>query len=102
MALIAMTIIGSPQECDEELEANVRAHLEGWFGPAVHDWRRLRTYRIRHALPAQVAPTGNPEAPAVTVRPGLFLCGEYRNVASLQWAMVSGRRAADEVVAYLE
>jgi len=32
------------------------------------------------------------------VRPSLFVCGEYHSIASIQWAMVSGRRAAEAVL----
>ena len=28
------------------------------------------------------------------IRPDLFVCGEYQNVASIQWVMVSGRQGA--------
>ena len=33
--------------------------------------------------------------------PGLFVCGEYGSLPGIQWAMVSGRRAAEEVEKYL-
>jgi hypothetical protein len=29
------------------------------------------------------------------VRRGIYLCGEYRSVPSIQWAMLSGRKAAE-------
>jgi hypothetical protein len=35
------------------------------------------------------------------IRPGLFICGKYQNVASIQWAMVSGRQAAEAVMDWL-
>ena len=36
-----------------------------------------------------------------TDEPGLYVCGDYREDASIQGAMVSGRRAADLVVSDL-
>ncbi len=97
-ALIAASIIGNPQESDPQLEKAVRVQLLGWFGAAVGDWRHLRTYRISHALPLQVPPLSNPTSPTVQIHPWLFICGEYRNAVSIQWAMFSGRKAAEAVM----
>jgi phytoene dehydrogenase-like protein len=100
--LVATTIIGTREEGDEDLEAQVKTQLNSWFGPDVEKWRLLRVYRIPHALPVQAPPVPDPTDPLVQVSPWLFTCGEYRNVASLQWAMVSGRRAAEAVIQSLE
>lgn len=97
-ALIAASIVGNPRESDAQLEGAVRAQLSEWFGSAVEGWRHLRTYRISHALPAQVPPLLNPTSPPVQINPRLFICGEYRSAASIQWAMVSGRKAAETVM----
>ncbi len=100
--LVATTIIGIREEDDGALEALVKAQLQSWFGPDVEKWRLLRIYRIPHALPVQSPPVPDPTEPNVRVSPWLFTCGEYRSVASLQWAMVSGRRAAEAVIQALE
>ena len=101
-ALIAVTIIGLPPWRDDQLTEAVRSQLTGWFGPKVSAWRHLRTYWIRHALPLQVPPLPDPTSPAQPVRPGLYVCGEYGNPASLQWAMFSGRKAAEAVIEALK
>lgn len=98
-ALISATIIGIPEAADQQLEEAVKRQLSGWFGPQVQTWRHLRTYRIAEALPSQLPPTPNPYTPQVRVRPGVFLCGEYGSLSGLQWAMLSGRLAAEAVVA---
>jgi hypothetical protein len=36
------------------------------------------------------------------IRDGLFLCGDYRDMASIQGAMSSGRRTAEAVVQSLQ
>jgi len=100
-SLVSVTLIGIPDQSDQQLEAVVRAQLTEWFGTSAKDWRHLRTYRIPHALPMQVPPVSNPVSRAAQIRPGLFVCGEYQNVASIQWAMVSGRNAADMVIDWL-
>jgi len=97
-ALIAVSIIGLPPLGDDQLTEAVRSQLAGWFGPKVSAWRHLRTYWIRHALPLQIPPLPDPTAPVHPARPGVYVCGEYANPASLQWAMASGRRAAEAVI----
>jgi len=101
-SLVSVTMIGVPNQGDQQLESAVRSQLTEWFGPSVKDWRYLRTYRIHHALPLQVPPVSDPASRPAQIRPGLFLCGEYQNVASIQWAMVSGRRAAEAVIDWLK
>ncbi len=96
--LVSASTIGNPGESDAELEAAVRAQMREWFGRDVEGWRHLRTYRISHALTPQDPPLFNPIAPPVQVRPGVFTCGEYRSAASIQWAMFSGRMAAESIL----
>jgi hypothetical protein len=87
---------------DDQLVSGVRSQLTDWFGPAVADWRYLRSYWILHALPLQTPPLSDPMAPVRPVRPGLYTCGEYCNPASLQLAMVSGRRTGETVLEALK
>jgi len=96
-----VTMIGNPDQDDKQLESTVRAQLTEWFGPGVNGWRYLRTYRIPHALPMQIVPISDPTSRSHQIRPGLFVCGEYNNVASIQWAMVSGRQAAEAIMDWL-
>jgi len=56
------------------------------------------TYRILHALPMQIPPVSNPISRSHQIRPDPFVCGEYHSVASIQWAMVSGRQVAEAVI----
>lgn len=102
ISLIAASIPGNPPESDPELEGVVRAQLSDWFGPDVQKWRHLRTYRISHALPLQVPPLPSPTLPSVQIYPWLFVCGEYRSAASIEWAMVSGRKAAEAVMGTMQ
>ena len=94
--LVSATVLGVPAD-EPRLLADVRGQLADWFGPEVADWRHLRTDRIAYALPRQAPPAlAEPERP-VRVRPGLYVCGDHRDQASIQGAMVSGRRAAEAV-----
>ena len=100
-SLISVTILGIPNQSDQQLETGVRHQLQEWFGTAVRNWRHLRTYRIPHGLPLQIPPVLHPAAAPTQIRPRLFVCGEYRSSASIQWAMVTGRRAAEAVMSSL-
>ncbi len=82
---------------DEGLEQAARSQLEGWFGPEVREWRLLRIDRIAHALPAQPPGPFEPAPREPRLAERLFVCGDHRDLASLQGAMASGRRAAEAV-----
>ncbi len=97
-ALISVVLIGHLQFDDSAAESLVRKELTDWFGPAVDKWRHLKTYRIEHALPAQLPPIPDPTAPAKPVEPGVFVCGEYGSVPGIQWAMLTGRHAAEALL----
>jgi phytoene dehydrogenase-like protein len=97
-SLLEVTVIGTPDQGDQQLETAVRAQLTEWFGSRASSWRYLRTYRILHALPIQMPPVSDPTSRPAQIRQGLFVCGEYHNVASIQWAMVSGRQGAEAVI----
>jgi predicted NAD/FAD-dependent oxidoreductase len=82
----------------ERLLAAVREQLGDWFGPAARDWQHLRSYRIPYALPQQFPPALQVPERSVRWQPGVYVCGDHRDNASIQGAMVSGRRAADAVL----
>lgn len=96
-SLISVTTLGIARE-DEGLESKVREQLRDWFGTSVNQWRRLRTYRIPYALPAQIPPALSPVAKPARRNDGVFVCGDYLDTASIQGAMLSGRRAAEHII----
>lgn len=94
-ALISITVLGVSDVPD--LEARVVDELEGWFGGQVRGWRHLRTDRIRHALP--VHPASKSGAGAGFRKVGeVFVCGDHLASASIEGAIVSGLRTADEIL----
>jgi hypothetical protein len=40
----------------------------------------------------------DPTARKVSEKPGIYVCGEYSSVPGIQWALLSGRRAAKAVI----
>ncbi len=97
-ALVSVSVLGTqPGMSDSDLESAIRSELGPWFGPdAVASWRHLRTYRIPFAQPNQRPPT-NFSRP-VALGEGLFVCGDHRDSATFDGALVSGRRAAEAVL----
>jgi hypothetical protein len=93
--------LDDPIDGDDALIDRVRGQLVEWFGPQAGNWVHLHTYRISHALPDQSLPTKNPTCPDPRIRPGVFVCGEYGSLPGIQWALVSGRLAADAVFDHL-
>lgn len=98
-SLIAVSVLGIPEAGDAALEAAVRSQLGDWFGSAVNGWRHLKTFRIAAALPPQTPPVANPESFNPRRTPWLYVCGEYGNAPTINWALHSGRRAAEAVLA---
>lgn len=96
-SLVSVTVLGIPTD-EHGLQADVRAQLGDWFGAAVKDWRHLRTYRIPYGLPRQSPPALAEPERSVRWQPGIYVCGDHRDNASIQGAMVSGRRAAEALL----
>jgi phytoene dehydrogenase-like protein len=98
-SLISVTVIGQQIKPKEDLEHAVRDQLGEWYGRGVRRWDLLRIYSIRHALPDQPPPAPNPAAAVGEMRPGIVVCGEYGSLPSIQWALLSGRLAAEAILA---
>ncbi len=82
-------------------EPVVRAHLARLYGVDTGAWEHVAAYEVRAALPSQAPPMGR-FVKAVRLEPGLYVCGDHRDSASIQGALVSGRRAADAVLRDLD
>lgn len=97
-ALISTTLTDHTERYDN-LPDVVREFLRSWFGRQVDEWRHLRTDRIRRALPpVDLLPSSESGTPS-RVADGLYLCGDYRESGTLDGALVSGRKAAETVLA---
>lgn len=94
-ALVSTSVLGSGYEA-VDLERRVRARLAVLYGVDTADWRHLRTYEVPAALPSQPPPLALRKP--VWVREGVYVCGDHRDTASIQGALVSGRRAAAAVL----
>lgn len=77
--------------------AVARAHLARLMGADTHRWDLLATYPIPYALPAMSVPL-TLQRP-VRLDDGVYVAGDHRDTASIQGALVSGRRAATALLA---
>lgn len=96
--LIVATVLSKSKPDWQELSAAVRSQLCEWFGSRVDAWKLLSVYHIAHALPAANPPLPSPMVQPVRIEKGLYVGGEAFSVPSIQWALFSGRRAAEDVL----
>ncbi len=96
-ALVASTVLGSRD--DAATRAAVEGQLGQIYGVDVSSWELAATYPIPGALPAMLAPLDLRQP--VDLGDGLFVAGDHRDTASIQGAIVSGRRAARAVADWL-
>ncbi len=96
-ALVATTVLGADD--GSEMLARVERQLADIYGVGTSDWRLVRAYRIPVALPAMLPPLDFRQP--VELGDGVFIAGDHRDTASIQGAIVSGRRAASAVRASL-
>jgi len=99
--LVSVTVLGMQELTEAQLGGFIIAQMKNWFGNVARSWRYLKSYRIPHAQPQQYPGALEPPVRPVRVRPGIYLCGDHRDTASIHGAMLSGRRAAEAVLADL-
>lgn len=95
--LVSASALGLRTSAEDELA--VRNHLAQLYGVGTRSWDLVGTYPIPYALPAMDVPLDTHRP--VNLGDGLFVAGDHRDTASIQGAMVSGRRTADAVLAHL-
>jgi phytoene dehydrogenase-like protein len=94
--LVSVSVVAShATENDSALISAIRKQATAWFGAEVSNWNHLRTYHIPHAQPSQPVGVLTPPARPVKIGNGLFVCGDHVDNASINGALVSGRRAAE-------
>jgi phytoene dehydrogenase-like protein len=100
--LLSATVLGIHQLTDVQLGGFIVAQMKNWFGKVASTWQFLRSYRITHAQPQQYPGALEPPQRPVRIRPGIYVCGDHRENASIHGAMASGRRAAEAVMMDLQ
>lgn len=98
-SLISASVVDKTELSSVDVEASVRHQLKEWYGAQVDSWRLLKRYSIPYALPSQPAHFRDLTAPSPRLNENLYSCGDYAETASIQGAMVSGRKAAQALIA---
>ena len=77
-------------------ESAMREHAANILESDRRGWKLLIRNVIRDALPAQLAPLSLRRP--VRTSAGIWVCGDHRDTASIQGALVSGRRTAEAIL----
>ncbi|HLG72449.1 MAG TPA: NAD(P)/FAD-dependent oxidoreductase [Chloroflexota bacterium] len=97
--LLAATIIGAPDLSLEQLTKQALEDMQRWF-----PWRSIQSLNALAAYQVPFARLSQPPGFRAalpsnrTGTPGLYLAGEYTEWSSIEGALTSGERAADEVL----
>lgn len=95
--LVSTTVLGDRDDAGTEHLA--RQQLRWLYGCDPTAWELVATYPIPHALPAMPPPLTIRQP--VALGDGRFVAGDHRDTASIQGALVSGRRAAHAILDHL-
>jgi predicted NAD/FAD-dependent oxidoreductase len=96
-ALVSASALGVWDTTAHELA--VREHLAWLYGVPTRDWELIASYPIPYALPAMPVPFEMQRS--VRTAGGVYVAGDHRDTSSIQGALVSGRRAAQALLADL-
>ncbi len=92
--LMATTVLGAAGSAEAERAARAQAGVI--YGVDTARWELVATHVVAAALPRQPPPLDL--RGEVRLPNGVFLAGDHRDSASIQGALVSGRRAATAVL----
>jgi phytoene dehydrogenase-like protein len=96
-SLVASTVLGANDSAS--MVRAVTRQLASIYGVDTGGWELVASYPIAQALPAMLPPLEIRQP--VDLGDGLFVAGDHRDTASIQGAIVSGRRAAAAVAVRL-
>jgi phytoene dehydrogenase-like protein len=95
-SLVSVTVLGIVDD-PGKLDAAVRTQLTEWYGDIARQWTHLRTYAIPEALIIQEPPLLEHVNKPVRMSDRLFACGDYLAVTSIEGAISTGIRCANEI-----
>ena len=93
--LIAVSLNGILEINDETLAENMKTELKTWYGNQVNDWKMIKTYRIKYALPNQDSVSNELSESDIKINENLLICGDHLLNGSINAAMKSGRLVAE-------
>ncbi|WP_158798870.1 NAD(P)/FAD-dependent oxidoreductase [Pedobacter sp. L105] len=100
-ALISVSLVGDFSKEDVvSLQSKAIKELSGWYPDAIN-WKHLRTYQIRYALPNDDHITNDLSREALQLDEHCFICGDHLMNGSINAAMKSGRLAAEAIISQM-
>ncbi len=100
--LLSVSVLNRIGQPEPSLESQVRRQLQDWFGTQAKEWQHIHTYTIKAAQPRQVVPFPNPYSFQSHLQNGIFVCGDFCATGTIDGAIFSGRRAAQELRDWLK
>jgi phytoene dehydrogenase-like protein len=97
--LLSISYNGIPDLSDEELAENMKTELKPWYGNQVDNWKMIKAYRIRYALPNQEKVKNELSIADFKINEHVFICGDHLLNGSINAAMKSGRVVAEYIEA---
>ena len=92
-ALASASVIGREDLSIDELVESARKQLVSWFGESSKSWKNIQNYRIKRAVPSCSAPMDL----EMKIN-GIYRCGDYLGLPSIDAAMRSGREVAESIM----
>ncbi|MEC5166401.1 phytoene dehydrogenase-like protein [Flavobacterium sp. PL11] len=93
--LISVSYNGTPEIDGTTLAENMKQELKQWYGEKVDNWKMLKSYRIKYALPTQESVRNTIDPSELKITNHLFICGDNLLNGSINAAMKTGRLAAE-------
>ncbi|QEF96493.1 Protoporphyrinogen oxidase [Stieleria maiorica] len=103
-SLISISIADSMADRSaEELADAVGDQARRWFGDGAGRWELVQTIRVPYGLPQLrldpvLQSVRADQIPGIKAPASLYVCGDHRETPSIQGAMNSGLRAAEEIL----
>ncbi|MDH5427092.1 MAG: FAD-dependent oxidoreductase [Nitrospirota bacterium] len=99
--LLSVSVLIPTSQSESSLVSQVRRQLQDWFGAQAKDWEHVQTSTITAAQPKQIVPFPNPYASPSHLKNGTCICGDFCATGTIDGALYSGRRAAEEIRGWL-
>ena len=93
--LLSVSVVKREYLDEPNLAHKVSRQLREWYGSDVRELRHLKTYVIKSPVPLTPLP---PDKRNHKIRSGLYRCGDFMGVPSLNTAMRSGRLVAEQII----
>ncbi len=101
--LLSVSVLNPSGQSELFLMSRVRNQLQEWFGAQAQDWQHVNTSTITAAQPQQIVPFATPYSfQPQLYQSEIFVCGDFCTTGTIDGALYSGRRTAEEIFEWLK